>query len=59
MCALNTLIEHSRNEIFITLLFLLEYNASIIGNIKRIIDENLENTQMGFEHNLFRPMHKL
>ena len=40
-CIVNTLIEHSSNKIFTSVLFILEHNTSIMGSMKSILGKSL------------------
>ena len=37
---MNNLIEHADNKIFIAMLFILEHNTSIMGNMNSLIGRN-------------------
>ena len=45
---INTLLEHSRNKIFTSMLFILNHNTSIMESIKRIIGKNYGNIPEAF-----------
>ena len=47
-CIVNTLIEHSRNKNFTSMLFILEHNTSIMGSMKSIIGNNFGNFLKAF-----------
>ena len=58
-CIVNTLIEHSSNKIFTSMLFILEHNTSIMGSMKSIIGKmfgKFPKAHWGsFEHIWLRP----
>ena len=47
-CIVSTLIEHSSNKTFTSMLYILKHNRNIVGSLKSIIDKNFGNIPKAF-----------